>query len=195
MSSAYIDGTTLTLPLTGPSERPVHWTLLAGASASQREVETAVQQTETVASLLALNKLHNDLSPVLWSVTSTSITPAGWPYGTSSETAGTGPVWEKGLLGLHLGDNGQGTPAASVVFCRDQRTGASVRVGSSVRAVRPTVSLLVYQLWKEKTSVPHYGAAVRWRAGVPGIDTGLVDLSTCQAWARTHTSWPGPSAG
>jgi hypothetical protein len=189
-AAPFLRGDPARLPLTGPSDRPVKWTLLAAPSADQREIQTSLQQFESLMSDVALHGPIPAYTAMWWSLTGAQVALTEPPAGTSAETVGGGVVWEK----VYRVTQGR-VDLATTVVCRDQRSGASTASGTPVTARTPQVSLLAYQWELATTLTPTYGSTRRWRFDSPAVDTGDIRLATCTAWARTHRTWTGPSAG
>jgi hypothetical protein len=192
--SAYLGGDIDRLPLTGDSRRPTDWTLLPAASSVQRELEVTTQRWEAFQSAVALD---GGLKPALYGlyfswIGDKSSYPSFSPDGPVM-IPDRGIVWERVYVARQTTVAGQ--EQGRVIVCRDQRNIYPAAKGTSTAGSPPHVSIYVY-LWSKRAAPdPEFGRTPRWRPVSSDGNSVPLTPAECNAWAKTHTVWNGPSAG
>jgi hypothetical protein len=194
----YLAGDPSRIAVTGPAQKPIHWTLLATASAAQKAVETALQQVDAFAAVQATRGVQPGdaaMADVLQNGPGSAViggieTLEGYP--------GAGVVWENVALVRVTGST------ALTTICRDVRTiSATVPAtvtpapGASLTAAHRVVDAVTYQ-WRFGQSINTHDktSPKRWRfMTATSGPTGSPSIAQCQAQAAAHETWPGPSAG
>lgn len=186
-----------TISLTGPAQKPIHWTLLSGASPTQKAVETALQQFDAFAALQAARGVQPGDAAMVAVLQNGPGTSAVDPVETLAGYPGAGVVWENVALVRVTGST------ALTTVCRDVRT-LSTTVpatltpgpGVSLTTARRVVDAVTYQ-WRfgRSAGTPSTGPQ-RWRfLGTTLGTTGSPSIPQCETQAAPHKAWPGPSAG
>jgi hypothetical protein len=193
--SAYLGGDIERLPLTGDPRRPTAWTLPASPSPVQRELDVATQRWEALESVLAFSGgLKPQLYPLYWSISMSDANPPSFPPDNPATLLEGGIVWERIYVAKTF-KAANGETIGRTIVCRDQRYVQPVSPGTDVTKYPAHVRIDVYLWVKSTTSLAPYGRTLRWRAIDSDGDSRPISPAECNAWAKTHHVWNGPSAG
>ncbi len=186
-----------TITLTGPAQKPIHWTLLSGATPTQKAVQLALQQVDAFAALQAARGVQPADSAMVSALQNGSGSSAIDAVETLAGYPGAGVVWENVSLVRVTGST------ALTTVCRDVRT-LSTTVpatltpgpGVSLATAHRVVDAVTYQ-WRfgRSAGTPASGPQ-RWRfLGATFGTTGSPSIPQCETLAAAHKTWPGPSSG
>ena len=186
-----------TIVLSGPAQKPIRWTLLPGASPTQKAVETALQQVDAFAALQAARGVRSGDAAMVSALQNGSSSSAMDPVETLAGYPGAGVVWENVSLVRVTGST------ALTTVCRDVRTISTTvpatltpAPGVLLTSAHRVVDAVTYQ-WRfgRSAGTPASGPQ-RWRfLGTTSGTAGSPSIPQCEAQSAAHKSWPGPSAG
>ena len=186
-----------TIVLTGPAQKPIRWTLLSGATPTQKAVQTALQQFDAFAALQAARGVQPADAAMVAVLQNGPGTSSINPVETLAGYPGAGVVWENVALVKVTGST------ALTTVCRDVRTISTTvpatltpAPGVSLTTAHRVVDAVTYQ-WRfgRSAGTPASGPQ-RWRfLGTTSGTTGSPSIPQCETLAAAHKTWPGPASG
>ena len=195
-AAPYLDGDVTRLPLTGPTNLPIHWELLPSATADQQAVQLALQRFESLAAAIAVTGPSFAYQPLLQALTTipgAADRPIG---GTPADYRGNGVLWER-VYSVYIDpsdldpadlDPARGALGSAVtVTCTDQRTIGDLTPSAGVGLGRTREVVPVAYRWRRIAGSWHLQSRLTSAPGGPAANPD------CRTWPDSHTRWTGPS--